>query len=124
MIDYKQKYIESSAEVKALTKQLQEVQKIVDKQTKKLDKAVKTRKPREATFRNKRIGEIIRELKQNQPELTNPQRMTEANRLYDIEVGKMPKPLAVPVAEPSASELMVAEAARLNEGTVPPESLA
>jgi uncharacterized coiled-coil protein SlyX len=70
MIDYKQKYIESSAEVKTLTKQLAEAQKTMDKQTKKLEKATKTRKPREETFRNQRIGEIIRELKQNQPELT------------------------------------------------------
>jgi hypothetical protein len=61
----------------------------MDKQTKKLEKATKTRKPRERDLRNQRIGEIIRELKQNQ---SQTQRMTLKPIAYDIESGKTVKP--------------------------------
>ena len=83
-IDYKEKYIASRDEFKAQSKELQALQKAADKLKKQLEKAAKPKKTREATPRNKEIGTYIRTLKEQQPELTNAQRMTEANRLYDL----------------------------------------
>lgn len=86
--DYKEKYIASRDENRALAKEAKELRKTVDKQTKQLEKSTKTRKPREASFRNEMIGKIIRQLKEERSELSNPQRMTEANRLFDIHYPK------------------------------------
>jgi hypothetical protein len=88
MTDYKEKYIASRDENRLLTKEVKEMRKTLDKQTKQLEKSTKTRKPREASFRNEMIGKIIRQLKVERPELSNPQRMTEANRLFDINYPK------------------------------------
>lgn len=85
---YKEKYIASRDENRVLTKEVKEMRKALEKQTKQLEKSTKTRKPREASFRNEMIGKIIRQLKVERPELSNPQRMTEANRLFDINYPK------------------------------------
>lgn len=100
--DYKDKYIASRDENRAISKELKELRKTVEKQTRQLEKSTKTRKPREASFRNEIIGKIIRQLKAERVELTNPQRMTEANRLFDVYYPK--DKLAVMTAEEKQAE--------------------
>jgi hypothetical protein len=113
-IDYKEKYIASRDELKVQTKELAALQKATDKLKKQLEKAAKPKKTREATPRNKEIGTYIRALKEQQPELTNAQRMTEANRLYDLNKkaeGGGSSPAAVPA--PSVPVDDVSEALRM-----------
>jgi hypothetical protein len=108
-IDYKEKYIASRDELKAQTKELAALQKATDKLKKQLEKAAKPKKTREATPRNKEIGTYIRSLKEQQPELTNAQRMTEANRLYDLnkaEGGSSPESAVAPVSGDEVSEAL------------------